>query len=254
MEPLWMTEELRMQRKNALIGGSLDSLLAMLRQAPPPAAPAPLRPILKRKGTDTHRRAPAQQPQQQDVDHDLDAGLEFGEKIREAADRAIEAGVRRRTLRGPHAWGSLDQLRPDPVVPPAPVQLKPSILASTNRLADPEEFPACYKHRYQAVKERKERFAQAAATKTAGGIAAGKLARSMNDLNAPLPKRVEDVVQRLTDPKNYTGTHVARREEKEVASAAEMEGEERERREGRRRARKLKPRIEFFTDFAPRVV
>ncbi|KAJ3162555.1 hypothetical protein HDU88_006588 [Geranomyces variabilis] len=236
------------------VAGSVDSLFAHRRQqaiAPPATFVAP-RADAGGGGVRRHYdRGAAARPRE----YDEDAGLEFGERIRDAAEKAIEAGIRRRESKAasavpPDEWDPAEMLlRPDP--PPPPVQLSPAAIATTIRLADENEFPISYKNRIKAIRERRERLAQAAssdaATAAKFGWADGGGA-SMPDLSAPLSKRAVEVVQRLSDPRNFTGMHMSR---KDLATAAEVSEAERVQREARRRERRSKPTIEFFNDFAP---
>ncbi|KAJ3154914.1 hypothetical protein HDU86_004433 [Geranomyces michiganensis] len=238
----------------AELGGSVDALFARRqRQAVIPPATFVSAHAAAAVGNGSRRQygrlgGAAGAPLQR-YEYDEDAGLEFGERIRDAAERAIEAGIRRREHKAAAfavAPGELKPaevlLRPDP--PPPPVQLSPETIATTARLADENEFPTCYRNRIKAIREHRERLAQAASLDAPIGVKlgwAGGGAVSLPNLSAPLPKRAEEVVQRLYNPRNLTGVHVKRND---MATAAEMDQEERAQREVRRRERRSKPTIE----------
>ncbi|KAJ3176107.1 hypothetical protein HDU87_005483 [Geranomyces variabilis] len=231
--------ELSRLRRNALAGGSLDSLLARQRKDAAAAVAAAVEQQPNRRGLVAGsvdslfalRRQQAIAPPATFLAHgadasggvrrhydrgaaarqreyDEDTGLEFGERIRDAAERAIEAGIRRREAKAasavpPDDWNPAEMLlRPDP--PPPAVQLSPAAIATTARLADENEFPMSYKNRIKAIRERRERLAVAASADHTAALKMGWAdggGASMPDLSAPLSKRAVEVVQRLSDPR-----------------------------------------------------
>ncbi|KAJ3004280.1 hypothetical protein HKX48_001327 [Thoreauomyces humboldtii] len=131
-----------------------------------------------------------------------DMGL-IGTAAVAAAEDAIRRGVERRKRLSGISADELDE-RGEQGPGSEQQQLRAMQLSSsrsksitdvTNRLADPDYFPSAYKHKYEAAREHRERVAEAV-----NGSKSGSLV-SLADLPAALSKKAEDVVKRLTDPR-----------------------------------------------------
>ncbi|KNC95789.1 uncharacterized protein SPPG_08782 [Spizellomyces punctatus DAOM BR117] len=176
--------------------------------------------------------------------HDMEAGE--GRGVLVAAEEAIRAGEeRRRRLRG-----SFEESISQPSLlesrPPLSRTHSTSINDITNRLADPTNFPSAYKSKYEATRLHQERVSEVGRASEVGAPGL-----SGNGSGAGLSKKAEQVVKRLTDPRNYTGTQKAKSTSLEsLEQTGYPQGYTPPTQETKEKLR-TKPKIEFFTDFAP---